>query len=241
MSINNSKKPEVKKPRPKAQTGAMKNKPYHSKTSEERAEQARINGAQTAALPRDGYKKVAKYKEPKPTEYDLYADIYDPRAKYPPEIKIQAATCYMLTGTLTGAARMCGLRKETIWDWKNNSQWWDGVLTKIKKDKQDELDATITKLIHDSVGVLAERLVSGDEVLVKDNGGEYRSMLRKVSARDVTSAIATLYDKRTMLRGDPTSITRKETSADVLNTLRAEFAGVAKRAAAEELDKKVIN
>jgi len=237
MSIE---KPTVKKPKPK-NFARTRNKAYHTKTPEERAEQARINGAKTAMMPRDGYKKAEKYPEPTPSDEDMLADIYNPKAKYPPEVKIQAATCFMLTGTLAGASRMTGLKTETIWDWKTNSEWWEPVLTKVKKDKQEELDALLTKTIHNAVGDLVERLTDGEEVVVKGKDGTYQKIKKAVSARDLTSAIGTLYDKRTMLRGDPTSITRRETSVDLLNTLREEFTKMAKQAAKQELDKTVVN
>ena len=233
---------KIKQPKPNMHLGkGTQREPYHTKTKEERAEQARINGAKTANLPRDGYLKAAPVKEPDPTEYDLYTDIYDPRAKYPPEIKIQAATCYMLTGTLAGASRMTGLRQETIWDWKNNSQWWDSILTKVRKEKQDELDAKLSGLIHEASQQIEDRILNGDEVLVKKSDGNHDFMNKKMSGKDLTTALGTLYDKRTMLRGDPTSITRRETPADMLNALRDEFANMAKAAAKAELNKTVVN
>lgn len=229
------KKPKIK------QCVGKTGKPYQTKTKEERAEQSRINGSKSTRLPRDGYKKAISVKEPDPTEYDLYADIYDPRAKYTPDLKIQAATCYMLTGTLSGAARMSGLRKETIWDWKHNAQWWDSVLTKVRKEKQDELDANLSGLIHDATAKIADRIANGDSVLVRDSNGKHDFMTKPMSGKDLTTALGTLYDKRTMLRGDPTSITRRETPADMLNALRDEFANMAKAAAKAELDKTVVN
>ena len=171
---------------------------------------------------------------------DMYADIYDPRAKVPPEFKIRAAVCYMITGTVNGVERMTGISHQTVAAWKNKSQWWPLVMAKVKKDKQDELDAEITTLIHKSTSELHDRLENGDEVLLKDGSGEtasVESFNRKLSGKDIASIINTLYDKRAMLRGDPTSITAKATSGDVIQELKKTFEKIAETA----YNKKVIS
>ena len=171
---------------------------------------------------------------------DMYADIYDPRAKVAPELKIQAAICYMITGTVNGVERMTGISHQTVAEWKNKSQWWPLVLAKVKKDKQDELDSEITGLIHKSTAALKDRLEYGDEVLLKEGSGEtsyVERFQRKLSGKDIASIINTLYDKRAMLRGDPTSITAKASSGDVLKELKETF----EKIAAEAYNKKVVS
>ena len=171
---------------------------------------------------------------------DMYADIYDPRAKIAPELKIHAAVCYMITGTVNGVERMTGISHQTVAAWKNKSQWWPLVLAKVKKDKQDELDAEITSLIHKSTFALQDRLEHGDEVLLKEGSGKdgrIERFNRKLSGKDIASIINTLYDKRAMLRGDPTSISAKVTSTDVLEDLKATFTKIADSA----YNKKVIS
>ena len=171
---------------------------------------------------------------------DMYADIYDARAKVAPELKIQAVVCYMLTGTTKGVARMTGISHQTISEWKNKSQWWPLVLMKVKKDKQEELDAEITVLLHNSTAQLKDRLENGDEILMKDGGGasaSVESFQKKLSGRDIANIINTLYDKRAMLRGDPTSISAKATSGDVLEELKSTFEKIAKTA----YEQKVIS
>ncbi len=164
---------------------------------------------------------------------DMYADIYDPKAKIAPEIKIQAAICYMITGTVNGVERLTGISHQTVSEWKNKSQWWPLVMAKVKKDKQDELDAEITGLIHESTAALRDRLENGDEVLLKD-GERIETFQRKLSGKDISSIINTLYDKRAMLRGDPTSITAKANSGDVLKELKDTFEKIAAEAFANK-------
>ena len=202
-----------------------------SKTKEEKAEISRKNGAKAADTAKPTYEKS----ETLPVNYsvsDMLADIYDPRAKIAPELKIQAAACFMMTGTVNGAERLSGIDQRTISDWKNNSEWWPTVLQKVRKEKQDELDAELTTLIHKSTDALADRLENGEQILTKDG-----FQLKQLNARDIINSISTLYDKRAMLRGDPTSISRQTTSSDVVNDLRAEFTKIAKKA----LEAKVVN
>lgn len=183
-----------------------------------------------------GQAKIEKYKETPPYEAseplvvqtdlaDMYADIYDPRALVAPELKIQAAVCFMMTGTIKGAAKLSGIDQRLICRWKNESQWWGTVLAKVKKDKQDELDAQLTEVIHETMFALKDRLEVGDEVVTREG-----IVKRKIGGRDLATILNTLYDKRSMLRGDPTSITRKESSDDVLKKLRGEFESIAKEA-----------
>lgn len=199
---------------------------------EQLAEISRKNGAKSAE---NTAGRVYEKSHEMPVDYnvsDMLADIYDPRARIAPEIKIQAAACFMMTGTVNGAERLSGIDHRTISDWKNNAQWWAPVLSKVRKEKQDELDAKLTSLIHKSTDALEDRLANGEEVMTKDGFQK-----KQLNARDIINSISTLYDKRAMLRGDPTSITHKATSSDVVKELREEFAAIAARA----MEAKVVN
>jgi len=223
---------------PKAKVGRKTGK--QTKTTLTKAESAMIsrrNGMIGAEIQvQSAYEESAPMVLPEQDLADLYADIYNPKAKIAPELKIQAAICYMLTGTVNGVERMTGISHQTVANWKNHSQWWGPVLAKIKKDKQEELDAEITLLIHKSTFELKDRLEHGDEVLVKE-GERYKVHQRKLSGKDIASMINTLYDKRAMLRGDPTSISAKTSNSDILEELKSTF----KQIADEAYNKKVIS
>ena len=141
--------------------------------------------------------------------------------------------CYLLTGTVDGVKRLTGLDHRTISDWKNNSEWWGPVLAKLKLEKQDELDAKFTGILHSYTDALADRLENGDEVLGKAG----QIVKRKLSGRDIAYILDTIATNRAMVRGDPTSIIRKESAADVLKELKESFGEMAKK----ELNKRVIN
>lgn len=213
--------PHIKKT-PKPRNRVKKVKP--KLTKEQRAEQARINGAKNKG--NEAYPVAEPLVLPPATDEDLLADIYSPRANIPPEIKLAAVNAYMLTGTTRGAERLSGVSHQTISEWKNKSQWWTPVLAKVKKDKQEELDARITKILDKALGKFEERLELGDEVITKDGDRAHKQM----GGRDVATSFAILYDKRAMLRGDPTSISAKADQKTLLEDLKSEFAAMAKEA-----------
>ena len=234
MSIG-PKKPSFPKAKIGRKTGKQKKTTL---TKEESANISRRNGKiQPEVQKEEAYPASAPMVLPEQDLADMYADIYDPRAKIAPELKIQAAVCYMLTGTLGGVERMTGISHQTVANWKNHSQWWAPVLLKVKKDKQEELDADLTILLHQSTAQLKDRLEHGDEVFYKITDGGYEKYEKKLSGKDIASIINTLYDKRAMLRGDPTSISAKSSNADILDELKSTF----KHIADEAYNKKVVS
>ncbi len=251
MTTSKAKKPIIKKPtvkQPKNPTTKQFGFEGMSKIAKEDMDAIRRENIKKAQGMSDvqAYEKSDKVPDLEITTADLLADIYDPRCKYAPEMKIYAATCYMLTGTTQGTARMCQMSQQTISTWKNHSEWWHTVLAAVKVDKQEELDAEITTLIHTSVGAMQDRLEHGDEIVQfkYNKATEDYDIVRStkaISARDLTAMLNILYDKRSMLRGDPTSITRPASTKDTLQHLKDEFKGIAEQVADDKLNAKVIN
>lgn len=203
-----------------------------SLSKEELAEVSRENGRKSAIKHNETVYEVSEPIDLETDLADLHADIYNPNAKVAPEMKIHAAYCFMETGTVTAAAKMCGIKHQTLSEWKNKSLWWTPVLTKIKKAKQDELDSMFTNMINKTATELLDRIEHGEEVNTKDG-----LITKRLGGRDLANILNTLYDKRSMLRGDPTSISAKTTSQDVLQDLRKEFSQIAEGV----LNQKVIN
>lgn len=211
------------------------------KSKEERDEARRQNGKKSRFKNHDEvYKKAPKLELEPQANYslaDLSADIYDPRAQIAPEIKMQGAMCYLMTGTVKGAEKLSGIDKRTISNWKTHAQWWPVVLEKLRAEKQDELDGQFTGLIHEYTDALRDRLEKGDEVIVRTKYGVEKHR-KKVTTKEAAAVLATLFDKRAALRGDPTNFTAKaQSSDDIRNELRQEFAAFAK----EAMDAKVVS
>jgi len=169
------------------------------------------------------------------TEEDLkfdLADLYSPSSPYSPEQKISAVMAYLVTGASTRAQHHCGVKADIIRDWKSKSSWWHDVMAECRKQKNDEIDAKFTEIMHDTLGELHERIHNGDEVLAKDG-----SLIRKkINGKDLAVIAAVMYDKRALLRGDPTSRIERKGNNDQMTLLQKNFEKIA-----HQLEAKTVN
>jgi hypothetical protein len=100
----------------------------------------------------------------------------------------------------------------------------------VRNEKQDELDASYTRVIHKAQEALIDRLEHGDEVITRT--GE--RMRKAVTAKDLATIGGIQFDKRQIARNLPTSISNA-TDNKALADLKAQFEALAAREA------KVIN
>lgn len=164
--------------------------------------------------------------------YDL-TSLYSSRAKYTADEKLSAVLAYVMTGSVRGVVRLTGFKQQVISDWKNNSSWWPDIYRDIKKQKQEEVDGTLTSIIHASAGGLMDRIQNGDEVL--DKNGDF--IRRKMSGKELAWVMGVTYDKRALLRGDPTSRTEKVDQKALMQELQGKF----EKMASKVLGSTVIN
>ena len=165
------------------------------------------------------------------SQYDLSA-LHSAKARYTADEKLAAVLAYVMTGSVRGVIRLTGLKQQVISDWKNNSSWWPDAYMAVKKEKQDEIDGSLTTIIHAASGEIIDRIINGDEIIDK-NGKPVR---RKMTGKELAWVMGISYDKRALLRGDPTSRTEKVDYNKQLEDLRKEFGNMAK----EHLDQSVI-
>jgi transposase-like protein len=170
-------------------------------------------------------KKVAQIEE-RERDYNVKEDwdlraLSHPRSTYTPEQKIQVAATYVRTGNLSACERATGIHNSIISKWKNHSDWWPDLITKIRKEKQDSLDAVVTETIDKAMEQIQDRVVNG-EYKLRASGEMVRVPM---SGKDLTVSMAVLYDKRALIRGEATSITaRKQGSLEEIENKLKEFA-----------------
>ena len=141
--------------------------------------------------------------------------------KWSIEDKLRAAMAYLITGNSLEAAKVCGIPDKTIRDWTRET-WWADFIGECRKEKNEELDAAFTDIIHKAVGEVRDRIQAGDPVVQKDG-----TISRKpVSARDATLVAAVLVDKRAILRGEPTRISKSISEKDRLKDLAKDLEDV---------------
>lgn len=139
--------------------------------------------------------------------------------KYTPTQKFEACFNYFLTQNLTKTGQLTGIPSQTIGYWKNKSAWWKEIYAFIKRAKNEELDGRLSDAMDLAVGELFDRLSHGDEQITKD-GVVVR---RRVSAKDSATILAILFDKRALLRGDPSTNMHKESTDALLKQLGDAF------------------
>lgn len=170
------------------------------------------------------YPKAPTAKKQVPSnKYDL-AELYSSRAKYTAEEKLAAVLAYVMTGSIRGVVRLTGLKQQVVSDWKNNSLWWPDCYMTMKRDKQEEVDGSLTTIIHAANGEMLDRIINGDEIIDK-NGDAVR---RKMSGKELAWVMGISFDKRALLRGDPTSRTEKVDTKQQMADLRKEFGAMAR-------------
>lgn len=136
--------------------------------------------------------------------------------KRPDSDKLAAAMAWIITGSAEEASKSCEIPGRTIRTWMEKDDWADYV-AEARRLKQDELDAKLTRVIHEATKVIIEGLEKGDEVMDKQGN----ILRRKVAAKDAAFIASILSDKRTLLRGEPTKITSSQKgSKDALEEIK---------------------
>ena len=148
--------------------------------------------------------EVKEEEDVKTPDFDLVS-LNHPLSTYTVDQKIQVVTVFMTTGNVKRASKHTGVPSSTINRWKNKAHWWDETCDEIRHTKNEELEAILTHSLHLASEEMVDRLVHGNEVLV---GGEL--MRVKVPARELAQVTNCLFEKRALLRGDPSKITQEK-------------------------------
>ena len=158
------------------------------------------------------------------------ADLYSSNTKYSPEQKVAAAQAYLITGTSIQAQKFCGVKADVIRKWKSESVWWADLFQQVKKSKNDELEASFTRIMDSSLVVIADRLENGDSKVQKDG-----SLIKvPMGGKETAIILSIMYDKRALLRGDVTSRVEKK-DGNAMALLQTKFEEIAKQLEAKPI------
>lgn len=159
------------------------------------------------------------------------SDMYAPGSPYSPEQKVAAAQAYLITGTSVQAQKYCGVKSNIIRNWKNNSTWWPDLFAEVKRKKNDELDATFTRVMDNALIQVSDRIENGDSKIQKDG-----SIVKvPMGGKELAVVVSIMYEKRALLRGDVTSRVEKK-EGNAMQLLQSKFEDIAK-----QLEAKPIN
>lgn len=134
---------------------------------------------------------------------------------YTPDQRMQAALAWVVSGTAAEAGKVCGIPERTINDW-THQPWWEGLVTEARRLKDVELDRKLSGVIDRAMQRLAERLDRDESIN---------------NIKDLAVVAAVAYDKRALMRGDPTSRVERVSTEQRLNRLTEKFRAVAAEAA----------
>jgi len=133
-----------------------------------------------------------------------------PVSKYNNEDKLYAVVTWLLTKNLHRVSNITEIPIDTIRHWKYRAGWWDQAVHAVMAVKNEELDHRLTDMIDNAVDSLQDRLQNGDDHVLRDG----TIVKKNVSARDLMIILGTTYDKRALMRGDPTARTENKKDTD---------------------------
>ena len=206
-------------------------------------EELRTEGQTGLVVPRE-QTEAAEYNKTKQFVFEKHMSIapdvrfdhkglYERNSKYTPSDKIAAVCAYMVTGNARKASLYCGVPKDTIGQWRKKD-WWEALTHQVKKEKNDEMEAMITGFLHQGLEEVIERMHTGDTFYDTKTGNTYTM---PVKLKELTTSLSMLFDKRQLLRGDPTRRVEQVSTDQRLSKLGKEFEKFSK---AQTIDAEVV-
>ena len=138
---------------------------------------------------------------------------------WPDAKKAELITTFLATGSLRMACGICGVPYQTAKKWKTHP-WFNEMVSNIQAEETTQLDAKLSKIVNKTLDVIAERLENGEHILDSKTGTVKRV---PVKMRDAKTVMTDLFDKRQLIRKQPTKITEQQTVDKRLENLQARF------------------
>lgn len=167
---------------------------------------------------------------------ELYQVMAEIGGKYSVDDRLHAVMLYVTEGNMKKVEKMTGIPYVTLTSWKE-TPWWPMALQFCHKRKDKELELRFSRVIHDTVSEIHDRVVNGDWAVLKD-GDKVR---KPMSGRDLAIVMGVIHDKRQLLRGEATSlVTHKDSHADKLKALEEKFNDFSSQLKAKTIEGEVI-
>lgn len=116
----------------------------------------------------------------------------------------EALAAYLITGTLRGAAAQTGLPLYEV-SKIAKTPWWREQIIERRNAERAQNDTKMTKLMNMSLEQIEDVLLYGEETAIGTKMG-VEVVKTKVKARDLARLLEVLFDRRQLLRGEPTGI-----------------------------------
>ena len=139
--------------------------------------------------------------------------------------QLEAVTTYLATGSIAETSRIINVPYRTVQSWKLESEWWPKVVEEIQSGENQKVDQKMSRIIDKTLEKLVERIEDGDYMYDQKTG---RMVKVPLKARDLERITSGLFDKRQLIRKQPTNIKSDPSNqADRLLKLAEQFASFA--------------
>lgn len=138
---------------------------------------------------------------------------------YPDDKKIEAATLFAVTKSVTQVSKLSGIKESLIRRWRTEP-WFLNIVNQVVYEKNELLDSKITDILEKCTELIWDRLTNGDVRVNWKTGEEY---VIPLDARGLALVYGIMFDKRQLLRGEATSRHEVTNSDHRLAALKAEF------------------
>lgn len=145
-------------------------------------------------------------------------------AWWPEEKRIEAATVYAVTKNLDSTESLVGIPRGILEKY-SIEPWWIEIVSKVKKEKNEELDAKISSIIEATVTQIEDRIKDGEYYIDRKTKEVTRIPVR---TKDLAMATDILFDKRQLLRGEATVRTEAISTEQRLLDLKTNFERLAR-------------
>ncbi len=144
-------------------------------------------------------------------------------SKYTNDVKKELICNYIVKGNVNKAAELSNIPVRTAYDWIK-SEWGESLITQVRLEKADELDAGMSNVIEKAMEHVINSLEHGDEVIDKNN-----EIIRlRMKGKEAATVMGIAFDKRQISRNMPTSISTSVDNA-ALTKLQEQFQALSKQ------------
>lgn len=134
------------------------------------------------------------------------------RTRWSEKKKMEAVATYVRTGNQDLTARLTGIPEPTIEYWRRQD-WWNTALASIQAQEGAQLDRRMSRTLESAMEAIEDRLTNGDYILDSKTG---RVIRIPPKMRETAQVVNILFDKRQLIRNQPTKITDNKQSQDEL-------------------------
>ncbi len=125
---------------------------------------------------------------------------FRPALQWPYDTVLTVAADSLTDRNLERVSRKHGVPQQTVWQWSKQA-WWEPLLSELRSEHSAELEAAYLGCVFNGIEAVRERLELGDWHMTKD--GPVRMPIKGLDAAKI---VGIFFDKRQVLRHQPTSI-----------------------------------